>query len=106
MKTIAVLNCFFQVGVFTALARSFLPAPLKLLMHIYAGAGFKNASAIESLLNGADGAWGGLAKRAAIIGHASLSEHIANLLRVGKQHMHDYQLTQLPRLAKRLQRLR
>lgn len=95
----------FQVGAYTALARSCLPAPLKLLVHIHAGAGFENASVIEALLNGADGAWGGLAKRAAIIGHASLGELIANLLRVGNPHMHDYQLNQLLPLATYLQTL-
>ena len=94
-----------QVGAYTALARSCLPAPLKLLVHIHAGAGFENASVIEALLNGADGAWGGLAKHAAIIGHASLGELIANLLRVGNQHMQDYQIKQLLPLATQLQTL-
>ncbi len=61
----------FQIGAFIAIARSILPEPLKILVHIHAGGGFENASVIEALLNGADGAWGGLSKRAAIIGHAS-----------------------------------
>lgn len=93
----------FQVGAFTAVARSFLPPPLKLLVHIHAGGGFENASVIEALLNGADGAWGGLPKRAAIIGHASLGELIANLVRVGNAHMQDYHLDQLLPLATKLQ---
>lgn len=93
----------FQVGAFTAVARCFLPPPLKLLVHIHAGGGFENASVIEALLNGADGAWGGLPKRAAIIGHASLGELIANLVRVGNAHMQDYRLHQLLPLATRLQ---
>ncbi|MBU1222963.1 MAG: homocitrate synthase [Gammaproteobacteria bacterium] len=93
-----------QVGAFVAVARCFLPPPLKILVHIHAGAGFENASVIEALLNGADGAWGGLPKRAAIIGHASLGELIANLVRVGNTHMRDdYQLDQLLPLATRLQ---
>ncbi len=59
----------FQVGAYVAVARSYLPAPLQLLVHVHAGAGVENASAIEALLNGADGLWGGLPKQAAIIGH-------------------------------------
>ncbi|MCL5801211.1 MAG: homocitrate synthase [Gammaproteobacteria bacterium] len=93
----------FQVGAFTAVARSFLPPPLKLLVHMHAGGGVENASVIEALLNGADGVWGGLPKRAAIIGHASLGELIANLVRVGNPHMQDYRLDQLLPLATRLQ---
>lgn len=93
----------FQVGAFVATARCFLPPPLKILVHMHAGGGFENASVIEALLNGADGAWGGLPKRAAIIGHASLGELIANLVRVGNPHMQDYRLDQLLPLATRLQ---
>lgn len=94
----------FQVGAFVAVARRFLPAPLKILVHMHAGGGFENASVIEALLNGADGAWGGLPKRAAIIGHASLGELIANLVRLGNSHMqNDYRLDQLLPLATKLQ---
>lgn len=95
----------FQVGAYVAVARSFLPAPLQLLVHVHAGAGVENASAIEALLNGADGIWGGLPKQAAIIGHASLGELIANLVRVGNPNMQDYQLSQLLPLATALQLL-
>lgn len=52
-------------------------------------AAFENASLIEALLSGADGAWGGLPKSAAIIGHASLGELIANLVRAGKRIVYD-----------------
>ena len=63
---------------------------------MHAGGGFENASVLEALISGADGAWGGLPKRAAIIGHASLGELIANLVRVGNPHMQNtYQLNQL-----------
>jgi hypothetical protein len=93
----------FQVGAFVAIARGFLPAPLKLLVHMHSGAGFENASLIEALLEGADGVWGGLPKRAAIIGHASLGELIANLVRVGNTHMQDYRLESLLPLASSLQ---
>ncbi|MCW8195986.1 homocitrate synthase [Proteobacteria bacterium 005FR1] len=93
----------FQVGAFVAAARSFLPPPMKILVHMHSGGGFENASVIEALLNGADGVWGGLPKRAAIIGHASLGELIANLVRVGNTNMQDYQLDQLLPLATGLQ---
>ncbi len=92
-----------QVGAYVAIARQMMPAPHKILVHIHAGGGFENASVIEALLNGADGAWGGLPKRAAIIGHASLGELIANLVRVGNPHMQRYQLDQLLPLATKLQ---
>lgn len=95
----------FQVGAYVAAARSLLPPSMKLLVHIHAGAGFENASVIEALLHGADGIWGGLPKRAAIIGHASLGELIANLARVGNPHVQDYQLDQLLPLATGLQEL-
>jgi hypothetical protein len=93
----------FQVGAYTAVARQLLPKPMKLLVHIHAGGGFENASVIEALLNGADGVWGGLPKRAAIIGHASLGELIANLVRVGNRNMQEYHLDQLLPLATTLQ---
>lgn len=93
----------FQVGAYVAIARRLLPQPQKILVHIHAGGGFENASAIEALLNGADGVWGGLPKRAAIIGHASLGELIANLVRVGNPHMQTYRLDQLLPLATKLQ---
>ena len=94
----------FQVGAFIKMARQFLPPPLKILVHMHAGGGFENASVLEALACGADGAWGGLPKRAAIIGHASLGELIANLVRVGNPHMgHTYQLADLLPLATRLQ---
>jgi hypothetical protein len=93
----------FQVGAYVAAARGLLPPPLKLLVHMHAGGGFENASVLEALLNGADGAWGGLPKRAAVIGHASLGELIANLVRVGNPHMRTYRLDRLLPLATALQ---
>lgn len=94
----------FQVGAFVAMARTFLPPPLKIVVHMHAGGGFENASVMEALLNGADGVWGGLPKSAAIIGHASLGELIANLVRVGNPHMAEtFQLKQLMPLATSLQ---
>ncbi len=94
----------FQVGAFVEMVRTFLPAPKKLLVHMHAGGGFENASVLEALLRGADGVWGALPKSAAIIGHASLGELIANLVRVGNPHMAEtYQLPELIPLATSLQ---
>jgi hypothetical protein len=94
----------FQVGAYVAALRAMLPDTMKILMHIHAGAGFENASLIEALLNGADGAWGGLPKRAAVIGHASLGELLANLVRVGNTEVAKrYRIDQLLPLATRLQ---
>ena len=96
----------FQVGAYVAAARCLLPPPLKILVHMHAGGGFENASVLEALIHGADGAWGALPKRAAIIGHASLGELIANLVRVDNPHMRqDYQLDQLLPLATGFQEL-
>lgn len=94
----------FQVGIYVAMARAMLPSPFQILVHMHAGGGFENASLIEALSNGADGVWGGLPKRAAVIGHASLGELIANLVRLGNVNMAStYQLQQLLPLATRLQ---
>ncbi len=95
----------FQVGACVAIARRFLPAPKQLRVHVHAGAGYENASAVEALLRGADGVWGGLPKQAAIIGHASLGELIANLVRVGNPHMQEYQVERLLPLTRALQEL-
>jgi hypothetical protein len=93
----------FQVGAYVASTRAVLPDK-KILVHMHSGAGFENASLIEALLNGADGVWGGLPKRAAIIGHGSLGELIANLMRVGNQNVRkDYKVATLLPLATKLQ---
>ena len=95
----------FQVGACVAIARRCLPAPKKILVHVHAGAGYENASVIEALLRGADGVWGGIPKQAAIIGHASLGELIANLVRIGNPHMDAYRVERLLPLATGLQEL-
>ena len=77
---------------------------MKILVHMHAGAVFENASLIEALVEGADGVWGGLPKRAAIIGHASLGELIANLVRAGNPSMQAaYEVKTLLPLATSLQ---
>lgn len=93
----------FQVGAFVKIARAILPVDKKLLVHIHSGAGFENATVIEALLQGADGVWAALPKRTAVNGHASSSELIANLLRLGNEHMQSYQLHQLLPLTTSLQ---
>ena len=95
----------FQVGACVAIARRCLPAPKKIVVHVHAGAGYENASVIEALLRGADGVWGGIPKQAAIIGHASLGELIANLVRIGNPHMDAYRVERLLPLAASLQGL-
>jgi len=88
----------FQVGAYVETARWYLPDQ-KILVHVHTGAGFENASLVEAILAGADGVWGGLPKRAAIIGHASLGELLANLVRAGNPHALAYNLAQLTPLA-------
>jgi hypothetical protein len=95
----------FQVGAYVAAMRGFLPPPLRLMVHVHAGAGFENASVIEALLNGADGVWAALPKQAAVIGHASLGELIGNLVRVGNPNMQQYGLHHLLPLTNALQTL-
>jgi hypothetical protein len=95
----------FQVGSYVAIMRDHLPEPLKILVHCHSGAGFENASVIEALLNGADGIWGGLPKRAALIGHASLGELLANLTRIGNANLGAYRVDQLLPFATWLQEL-
>jgi hypothetical protein len=95
----------FQVGAYVAIMRNYLPAELKILVHIHGGAGFENATVIEALLNGADGIWGGLPKRAALIGHASVGELLANLTRIGNRNLHAFQIERLLPLATELQEL-
>lgn len=92
----------FQVGAYCAKARAALPRGVKLLAHIHAGAGFEGASMMEALLNGADGAWGGLPKRAGVIGHASLGELLANLARVGNPFVRRHPLEELAPVCSRL----
>jgi hypothetical protein len=95
----------FQVGAYVAIMRNYLPAELKVLVHIHSGAGFENATVIEALLNGADGIWGGLPKPAALIGHASIGELLANLARIGNRNLQAFQIERLLPLATELQEL-
>ncbi|MGE8542050.1 MAG: hypothetical protein ACN6NX_12135 [Acinetobacter sp.] len=86
----------FQIGAFVSMARVFMPAPLKILVHVHSGNGCENAGVLEALLQGADGVWGGLPKQAATHGHASLAELLANLMRVNNPHIaRQYQMQRL-----------
>jgi isopropylmalate/homocitrate/citramalate synthase len=86
----------FQVGAMVSAAKAMLEPAQKVVFHCHAGNGMENASAIEALLNGADGYWGGMEKESSTIGHASLGELIANLARAGNANMAQrFQLDQL-----------
>jgi hypothetical protein len=77
----------FQIGAVVAVARALLRPDQKVLFHAHAGNGMENASVIEALLRGADGYWGGLERTSSTIGHASLGDLIANLVRAGNTHV-------------------
>jgi isopropylmalate/homocitrate/citramalate synthase len=81
-------TCFpFQIGAIVKAAKAVLRPDQQVVFHCHAGNGMENASAIEALLAGADGYWGGREKESSTIGHASIGELIANLVRAGNPHM-------------------
>lgn len=73
----------FQVGAVVASLKQLLAPAQKVLFHIHAGNGMENAVVLEALMQGADGYWAGLEKESSTIGHASLGELMANLVRAG-----------------------
>jgi hypothetical protein len=73
----------FQVGAVVASLKQLLAPTQKVLFHIHAGNGMENAVVLEALMQGADGYWAGLEKESSTIGHASLGELMANLVRAG-----------------------
>ncbi|MES2151816.1 MAG: homocitrate synthase [Pseudomonadota bacterium] len=77
----------FQVGAMVRAAKALLWPAQKLLFHAHTGNGMENASVLEALLAGADGYWAGMEKQSSTIGHASMGELIANLLRAGNAHV-------------------
>ena len=77
----------FQIGAVVASAKLLLDPQQKVLFHCHAGNGMENASVLEALLQGADGYWAGLDRESSTIGHAALSELIANLMRAGNTTM-------------------
>ena len=96
----------FQVGAMGAGAKAMLNPDQKVVFHCHSGNGMENASAIAALLNGADGYWGGMEKESSTIGHASLGELIANLVRAGNPNMAQrYRLDRLLPTCRALHRL-
>lgn len=94
----------FQIAAFVEMARTMLPAPLQLLVHLHSGGGFENAAVLEALAHGADGVWGAMPKQAAMIGHASLAELLANLVRLGNFNVaRRYDVDRLLPLVRELQ---
>ena len=77
----------FQIGAMVKAAKAVLRPAQTVLFHCHAGNGMENASAIEALLAGADGYWAGMEKESSTIGHASMGELIANLMRAGNAQM-------------------
>lgn len=85
----------FQVGAAAAAAKALLRPDQKLVFHVHAGNGMDNASVLEALLQGADGYWGGMDRESSTVGHAPVSDLIANLLRAGNENMHRYKVEHL-----------
>ncbi|MDB5907909.1 MAG: homocitrate synthase [Massilia sp.] len=77
----------FQVGAMVKAMKTLLRPDQKVLFHSHAGNGMENASVLEVLLEGADGYWAGMEKESSTIGHASIGELVANLVRAGNPHM-------------------
>lgn len=77
----------FQVGASVGAAKTLLRLEQKVLFHAHTGNDMENASALEALLAGAGGYWGGMERTSSTIGHASLGDLIANLMRAGNEHM-------------------
>lgn len=93
----------FQIGAVVKAAKAVLLPHQQMVFHCHAGNGMENASAIEALLAGADGYWGGMEKESSTIGHASLAELIANLVRAGNPHMaRRFRLDELLPVAHRM----
>ncbi|WP_426103039.1 hypothetical protein [Massilia sp. TSP1-1-2] len=77
----------FQVGAVVAAAKAVLAPGQAILFHCHSGNGMDNASVIEALLQGANGYWGGMERTSSTIGHASVGELVANLVRAGNPNM-------------------
>lgn len=92
----------FHVGAFVELARSIIPQPIEIWVHVHSAFGLENASVIDALLAGADGVWAALPKRAGLNGHASLTELIANLLRTDNKQLDHLNLSQVIPVAQKI----
>lgn len=96
----------FQIGAVVASMKALLRSDQKVLFHCHAGNGMDNASVLEALLQGADGYWAGMDRESSTIGHAPLSELIANLLRAGNPNMAArYRVRELLPICRRMHRI-
>ena len=77
----------FQIGAIVRAMKAILGPAQKVLFHSHTGNGMENASVLEALLEGADGYWAGMDKESSTIGHASMGELVANLMRAGNPAM-------------------
>ena len=84
----------YQIGAMVSAMKAYLNPGQKVLFHCHAGNGMENASVIEALLAGADGYWAGLDKESSTIGHASMAELLANLVRAGNTRVSERYLMQ------------
>ena len=95
-----------QIAAMVTAAKAYLNPGQKVLFHCHAGNGMENASVIEALLAGADGYWAGLDKESSTIGHASMSELLANLVRAGNRTVASrYAIDQLVPIAQAMHQL-
>ena len=86
----------FQVAATVKSMKALLAPGQQVLFHCHCGNGMENASVIEALLAGCDGYWAGMDRESSTIGHASMSELVANLARAGNAQMGaQYQIDEL-----------
>lgn len=95
----------FQLSTYIEIARKLLPETTEIWVHIHAAYGLENAAALDALIAGADGVWAALTRRGALVGHASLLELIANLLRAGNQSLSYLELSNLGAAAQKVHAL-
>ncbi|MEL6721912.1 MAG: hypothetical protein AAFP10_01630 [Pseudomonadota bacterium] len=96
----------FQVGELTRLIRSLIPAQKKLLAHLHDNTGTMYASALEAVLNGADGLWAGFTPMGGMLNSSASSVFLANLLRIGNPYVQSqFKMQDTIPLAKELDRL-
>ncbi|HCQ03563.1 MAG TPA: hypothetical protein DIT99_24020 [Candidatus Latescibacteria bacterium] len=62
---------------------------MDLLVHVHRGYGLSEAIVLESLANGATSLWAGMSETGAGVGHASSIMTLANLARLGNNHVLD-----------------
>ena len=96
----------FQVGELTKLIRSLVPPPKKILAHLHENSGTMYASALEVVINGADGLWAGFAPIGGMMYNAASSVFLANLMRIGNQNVEaQFQMNTTIPLVRKLDRI-